>query len=331
MTEEINPIEVWIKKFAVLTKKGFSPILDRTMDSFFKYLLDGTVLEKFAKEVTGEFFQKEINSVSEKLDNEFKIAYGKRDFWLDTVCRADSTLVGIEMERRKAFVLERFFLYWGVMVSNRKKGEPTKNLTTHECLQVVLTRGGIHDKTRWIECWQTFPRDYFTGKLLGKANPKGINVLVIDLINFKRLVKAPRRESFLENFLTFITTTNLEDTIQMYRSGQYDILEDVFQRDVSFLDNRYKWGRYMKETKSVLAEKENTKAEAERADKAEAEAKAQSEARKKAEAEAKANAKALQKAEAEAKANSKALQKAEAKNAKLLAILAENGINISSD
>lgn len=299
MTEEINPIEVWVKRRSVLVKKGLYPTLDRTLDSFFKYLLDGTVLEKFAKEVTANFFGMEVNSVSEKLDNEFKIAYGKRDFWLDTVCKVDSTVVGIEMERRKAFVLERFFLYWGVMVSNRKKGEPTKNLTTHECLQVVLTRGGIHDKTRWIECWQTFPRDYFTGKLLGKANPKGINVLVIDLINFKRLVKAPRRESFLENFLTFITTTNLEDTIQMYRSGQYDILEDVFQRDVSFLDDRYKWGSYMKETKSVLAEKENTKAEAERADKAEAEAKAQAEARKKAEAEAKAKAEALQKAEAE--------------------------------
>ena len=52
--------------------------------------------------------------------------------------------------------------------------------------------------------------------------------------------------------------------------------------------------------------------------------KTESEARKKAEAD-------KAKAEAETKAKDEALQKSEAEKAKLLAILAENGINITSD
>ena len=59
--------------------------------------------------------------------------------------------------------------------------------------------------------------------------------------------------------------------------------------------------------------------------------KTESEARKKAEAD-KAKAEADKaKAEAETKAKDEALQKSEAEKAKLLAILAENGINITSD
>ena len=37
----------------------------------------------------------------------------------------------------------------------------------------------------------------------------------------------------------------------MYQDKQYAILEDVFNRECSFLDDRYKWGVYMRKDKDI--------------------------------------------------------------------------------
>ena len=297
MKYEIDPkIKVWEKRRFSLKKKGLEGKINKTYDSFFKFIMDGEVLEKFAKEVIGKFFGREINSVSEKLNNEFKISFNERDYWLDNVCRADDLLCDIEMENSRCFVLERFFLYWGVLATKRKKGESTKDLTTPTCLQVVLSRNSIKSKDRWAECWQTFPRNFDTGEVVGKANPNGINVLVIDLERFKELVPKPNPASLLENFLMYLLTENISETIKMYQDKQYAILEDVFNRECSFLDDRYKWGVYMRKDKDIRDAENKIKDQNEIIQK-------QAEALQKAEAD-------KAKAEAEAKAKDAKLQKA---------------------
>ena len=74
----------------------------------------------------------------------------------------------------------------------------------------------------------------------------------------------------------------------MYQDKQYAILEDVFNRECAFLDDRYKWGLYMRENNSVNAVKEE-----------------------------------LQKTQEELQAKDEALQKAEADKAKAEAELKE--------
>lgn len=289
-----SKIKVLEKRRFSLKKKNLEAKIFRTRDSFFKYIMDGEVLEKFAKEVVGKFFGTEINSVSEKLDNEFKVSCDKRDFKLDNVFRADDFYCDVEMEN--CFILERFFIYWGILVTSRRKGESTKDLTTPNCLQVIIARNGIKSKDRWAECWQTFPRDYDTGEVLGKATTQGINVLVLDLQRFKELVPKPNPTSFTENFLMYLLTENISETIKMYQDKQYAILEDVFNRECSFLDDRYKWGVYMRKDKDIRDAENKIKDQNEIIQK-------QAEALQKAEAD-------KAKAEAEAKAKDAKLQKA---------------------
>ena len=92
-----------------------------------------------------------------------------------------------------------------------------------------------------------------------------------------------------------------------------DCLYNLLKRQQIFLSNEVERKAYMDreyELEEIAKDKAKIKAQAEALQKAEAD---------------------KAKAEAEAKAKDEALQRSEAKNAKLLAILAENGINISSD
>ena len=173
----------------------------------------------------------------------------------------------------------------------------------------------MKDKDSWAVCWQTVPRNFLTGEIIGKPNPYGINVLEIDLDKFQKMVKTPDSDCYLEWFLAFINTKTSSETAQIYDADKRGILNDIVKRDTKYLN--VKWEGFMDICKDIEAkDKELATKDKELA--------AQAEALQKAEAD-------KAKAEAEAKAKDEALQRSEAKNAKLLAILAENGINISSD
>ena len=312
---EINPKVLWKQKEEELKKEGIkNPVLDRTIDSYFKYLVKDTVLDKIAKSIIKRFFDEDIENVSEALSPEFQVAYNQRDFKPDVVCQADDVFLGLDMQKT-AYVVERFFIYWATMASNKEKGEPTDKLVTAKCLQVVLSRNSLKDKDSWAVCWQTVPRNFLTGEIIGKPNPYGINVLEIDLDKFQKMVKTPDSDCYLEWFLAFINTKTSSETAQIYDADKRGILNDIVKRDTKYLN--VKWEGFMDICKDIEAkDKELATKDKELA--------AQAEALQKAEAD-------KAKAEAEAKAKDEALQRSEAKNAKLLAILAENGINITSD
>ena len=306
---EINPKVLWKQKEEELKKEGIkNPVLDRTIDSYFKYLVKDTVLDKIAKSIIKRFFDEDIENVSEALSPEFQVAYNQRDFKPDVVCQADDEIfLGLDMQKT-AYVVERFFIYWATMASNKEKGEPTDKLVTAKCLQVVLSRNSLKDKDSWAVCWQTVPRNFLTGEIIGKPNPYGINVLEIDLDKFQKMVKTPDSDCYLEWFLAFINTKTSSETAQIYDADKRGILNDIVKRDTKYLN--VKWEGFMDICKDIEAKDKELAAQAEALQKAEAD---------------------KAKAEAEAKAKDEALQRSEAKNAKLLAILAENGINISSD
>ena len=312
---EINPKVLWKQKEEELKKEGIkNPVLDRTIDSYFKYLVKDTVLDKIAKSIIKRLFDEDIENVSEALSPEFQVAYNQRDFKPDVVCQADDVFLGLDMQKT-AYVVERFFIYWATMASNKEKGEPTDKLVTAKCLQVVLSRNSLKDKDSWAVCWQTVPRNFLTGEIIGKPNPYGINVLEIDLDKFQKMVKTPDSDCYLEWFLAFINTKTSSETAQIYDADKRGILNDIVKRDTKYLN--VNWERFMDICKDIEAkDKELATKDKELA--------AQAEALQKAEAD-------KAKAEAEAKAKDEALQRSEAKNAKLLAILAENGINITSD
>ena len=127
-------------------------------------------------------------------------------------------------------------------------------------------------------------------------------------------------ESDLEHIMMFFTCKSEYETEKYVKFHNKPYLKELLENEKSFFDNEDNLEMYMK-----LEElEEKAKSEEKARKKAEAKAKFEENARKKAEAD-------KAKAEAEAKAKDEALQRSEAKNAKLLAILAENGINISSD
>ena len=297
---EINPKVLWKQKEEELKKEGIkNPVLDRTIDSYFKYLLKEEVLQNVATSLVNTFFKQKVTSVSESLDTEFQVAYTRRDFKLDEVCQADDVFLGLDMQKT-AYVVERFFIYWATMASSKEKGLATSELVTVKCLQVVLSRNSLKDKDSWAVCWQTVPRNFLTGEIIGKPNPYGINVLEIDLDKFQKMVKTPDSDCYLEWFLAFINSRTSSETAQIYDADKRGILNDIVKRDTKYLN--VNWERFMDICKDIqIAEAKAKKAEAEA---------------EKAKVEARANAEALQKAEADAKAEAEARQKAEADKAK---------------
>lgn len=296
---------LWKAKEEELKREGLkNPVIDRTIDSYFKYLLKDTVLDKIARSIISRFFEEDVKTVSEALDNEFQIAYDQRDFKLDVVCQADDIFLGLDMQK-SGYVVERFFIYWAVMADAKEKGLKTSDLVTNKCLQVVLSRNRITDIDSWAVCWQTYPKNFLTGEIIGKPNPYGINVLEIDLDKFQEMVKIPDSDSYLEWFLAFIGTKTSSETSQIFDADCCGILDDIVKRDTTYLN--VKWENFKVTCKDIealeaknKAKDEALKAQAEEiaADKKELAAKdealkAESEARKKLEAE---------KAELEAKA-----------------------------
>ena len=57
-------------------------------------------------------------------------------------------------------------------------------------------------------------------------------------IRFKKLMKKPAEDDFLQNFLNYLTASSPEETVKIYKSLNNDILDEVIQRDLSFLDSR---------------------------------------------------------------------------------------------
>ena len=273
---EINPKVLWKQKEEELKKEGIkNPVLDRTIDSYFKYLVKDTVLDKIAKSIIKRLFDEDIENVSEALSPEFQVAYNQRDFKPDVVCQADDVFLGLDMQKT-AYVVERFFIYWATMASNKEKGEPTDKLVTAKCLQVVLSRNSLRDIDSWAVCWQTVPRNFLTGEIIGKSNPYGINVLEIDLDKFQKMVKTPDSDCYLEWFLAFINSKTSSETAQIYDADKRGILNDIVKRDTKYLN--VNWERFMDICKDIQI------AEA-KAKKAEAKAKFEENARKKAEAD----------------------------------------------
>ena len=158
-----------------------------------------------------------------------------KDFKLDVVCQADDIFLGLDMQK-SAYVVERFFIYWATMANNKEKGEPTDKLVTAKCLQVVLSRNSLRDIDSWAVCWQTVPRNFLTGEIIGKPNPYGINVLEIDLDKFQEMVKTPDSDCYLEWFLAFINTKTSSETAQIYDADKRGILNDIVKRDTKYLN-----------------------------------------------------------------------------------------------
>ena len=295
---EINPKVLWKQKEEELKKEGIkNPVLDRTIDSYFKYLVKDTVLDKIARSIIGRFFDEDIETVSEALSPEFQVAYNQRDFKLDVVCQADDIFLGLDMQK-SAYVVERFFIYWATMASNKEKGEPTDKLVTAKCLQVVLSRNSLRDIDSWAVCWQTVPRNFLTGEIIGKPNPYGINVLEIDLDKFQKMVKTPDSDCYLEWFLAFINSRTSSETAQIYDADKRGILNDIVKRDTKYLN--VKWEGFMDICKDIEAKDKELAAQAEALKKAEAD-------KAKAEAESKAKDVEIERLKAElAKAQAKA-------------------------
>lgn len=295
---EINPKDLWKQKEEDLRNEGIkNPVIDRTIDSYFKYLLKEEVLQNVATSLVNTFFKQKVTSVSESLDTEFQVAYTRRDFKLDVVCQADDVFLGLDMQKT-AYVVERFFIYWATMASSKEKGLATSELVTAKCLQVVLSRNSLKDKDSWAVCWQTVPRNFLTGEIIGTPNPHGINVLEIDLDKFQKMVKTPNSDSYLEWFLAFLCSRTSSETAQIYDADKRGILNDIVKRDTKYLN--VKWEGFMDICKDIEAkDKEIATKDKELAVK--------TEALKKAEAESKAKDAEIERLKAElAKAQAKA-------------------------
>ena len=277
---EINPKVLWKQKEEELKKEGIkNPVLDRTIDSYFKYLLKEEVLQNVATSLVNTFFKQKVTSVSESLDTEFQVAYTRRDFKLDVVCQADDVFLRLDMQKT-AYVVERFFIYWATMASSKEKGLATSELVTVKCLQVVLSRNSLKDKDSWAVCWQTVPRNFLTGEIIGAPNPYGINVLEIDLDKFQKMVKTPDSDSYLEWFLAFLCSRTSSETAQIYDADKYGILNDIVKRDTKYLN--VKWEGFMDICKDIEAKDKELAAQAEALKKAEADkAKAEAESKDK--------------------------------------------------
>ena len=249
-----------------------------------------------ATSLVNTFFKQKVTSVSESLDTEFQVAYTRRDFKPDVVCQADDVFLGLDMQKT-AYVVERFFIYWATMASSKEKGLATSELVTVKCLQVVLSRNSLKDKDSWAVCWQTVPRNFLTGEIIGKPNPYGINVLEIDLDKFQKMVKTPDSDCYLEWFLAFINSRTSSETAQIYDADKRGILNDIVKRDTKYLN--VKWEGFMDICKDIEAKNKELAAQAEALKKAEAD-------KAKAEAESKAKDVEIERLKAElAKAQAK--------------------------
>lgn len=257
---EKTPRQVWedLKKY--LQKHGELPKIDRTLDTPSKFLLDGQVLEYFVKDIIKKFFGQDVSYVSGRLDSEIKIRFNNRTYILDTICRADDFLVGIDFDRTKPFEVERFFVYWSALETKRKKGQKTKNLKAKKSLMVVLTKNGIKARKTWVETYKTDIRRNFKEEVCG-THPKGLNLMVIDLGKFKRLVPEPNKDDVLECFLKYMTTTDLEECIQLFGNNVpwHDIIKVLTDIESEFFDLPGNKEHYMKESKAVKTEADNRK------------------------------------------------------------------------
>jgi hypothetical protein len=286
---EKTPRQVWEELKKYLQDKGQSPEVDRTLDTLSKVLLDGKVLEYFVKDIVKKFFGRDVPNVSGRLDSEIKIRFNNRTYILDTICRAGDILVGIDFDRSKPFNVERFFVYWSALETKRKVGQKTKNLKAKKSLMVVLTKNGIKARKAWVEVYKTDIRRNFKEEVCG-THPKGLNLMVIDLGKFNRLVPEPNKDDVLDSFLKYMSTTKLDDTILLFRDIEFwhDIIKEITDIESDFFDLPGNKDLYMIESKAVMTESDNRKNVEAELKKAKAANKAKDAKLKKAKAESKA-------------------------------------------
>lgn len=258
-----SPEDLFEEKKWELLKKDLPAEIERTLDSYFKFLMNGKVLEEFARAVFSVFFGDVPQKVSEKLDQEFKNYLKQRKFILDALCKVDDTAyLGIEMQRSSGFHPDRFFMYWGVIISFHTMGIPTEDLRIPRCLLVVITKHpSIHNKEHWIERCRVRIDNPLDKNSISmddiETTEKGSNLLLIDLCKFRRLVKVPAKGDFLQHFLMLLTANTPEESVQLYKSDTDGILNNVRVRDFMYLGIAFYWEEYMSELKSVIAERQN--------------------------------------------------------------------------
>lgn len=264
-----SPEDLFGEKESELSKEQLPACIERTLDKYFKFLMNGKVLEEFAKAVFSVFFREVPQKVSEKLDTDFTTCLKQRKFILDALCKInDRDYLGVEMERSSGFHPDRFFMYWGVVISFQTQGIPTKDLRIPRCLMVVITRyPSIIEDDCWIERWRVRKDDPYKENSVcmddSEATEKGSNLLLIDLSKFRRLVKTPTKGDFLQHFLALLIADTAEKSVRLYKSDTDGILNNAKERDFMYLG--INWEEYMTEYKSVLAERQNAEEQIQKA------------------------------------------------------------------
>ncbi len=180
----------------------------KTRKACFRYIMNGEILKKLSSTVASRFLGKDAGAVTERLTFGFRMIRGKTVIKFDAVCVAGSTLIGVVMDASDASAEQYYPCYWALLCNHRE--EIARDLGIPEisvCIPVIFTQNsGIADPDRWAWMFQMFPHDCSSGKIIGEAHPRGLNALIIDFGKFRKLVKEPRQEIFLEHFCASLLT-----------------------------------------------------------------------------------------------------------------------------
>ncbi|WP_406039564.1 hypothetical protein [Succinimonas sp.] len=180
----------------------------KTRKACFRYLMNGEILKQFSSMVANRFLRKDAGAATERLTFGFRMIRGKAVIKFDAVCVVGSTLVGVVMDDSDASAEEYYSCYWALLCNHRE--EIARELGIPEisvCIPVIFTQNsGMEDPERWAWMFQMFPHEGLSGRIIGEANPRGLNALIIDFVKFRKLVKKQRKEIFLERFIARLLT-----------------------------------------------------------------------------------------------------------------------------
>lgn len=323
------------KRIAELKQEFSEEVINRTDDGYFKYIINESIIRKIMLDFIKLGLIPDVVipdlTVSK---NEIQLAYRKRVFDLDVKAVSENYYLGFEMQTR-SFSWQRFFAFWSAMAASQRKGVPTARLKLKTCVMVIISTvgkgydAGFKSKDIYYT-WHTFPSDV-KGNILGKYHQAGLNIILIDLKQFKKQIANP--VSFLEFFLLFLTCRTCQDLQQLFERDVHGIMKEVVRQDIDFLSGA-EWEKYMELDKFYSAKfaremaKFRRKARAEIRTEVKAEVEAEVEARLKAKVQAevdevKSKAKAeVDEAEARLKAKDEELRKLRA----LLGISSDSGV-----
>jgi hypothetical protein len=180
----------------------------KTRKACFRYLMNGEILKQFSSTVANRFLRKDAGTATERLTFGFRMIRGKTVIKFDAACVVGSTLVGVVMDASDASAEEYYSCYWALLCNHRE--EIARELGIPEisvCIPVIFTQNsGMEDPEQWACMFQMFPHEGLSGKIIGEANPRGLNALIIDFGKFRKLVKEQRKEIFWERFTAGLLT-----------------------------------------------------------------------------------------------------------------------------